>query len=366
MAEETTPVINSVSTSTKTVDDIFALLKDASSKQASDVHLNVGQKPIFRINGEITRQNYQVLDKEMVEQMIFATMTEEQKNQYISEQDIDYCIEIENVARFRTNAFYDSRGPAIEFRIIPNKVLTFDELGLPEVLKKITKFDKGLVLVTGPTGSGKSTTMAALIDLINKERKNKLITIEDPVEFIHQSKKCLVQHREVGMNTKSFASALRGALREDADIIMVGELRDRETIELALSVAETGALVFGTLHTSSAAKSVTRIIDVFPAREQAKVRAQLGEALKAVVAQVLLKKVGGGRCAAFEILFGTQGICNMIAANQISLIANSLETSRREGMNSMDQALVQLIQNNQITKDDALVHASSEEKILTA
>jgi len=364
MSDNSTPVVEQQITSQKHIEDIFSLLKYANEIKASDIHLSVGQQPIFRINGEIIRQNYEIITKGIMEKMIFATMTAQQKQTYIAEQDIDYCLEIKGTARFRTNAFYDSRGPAIAFRIIPNKILTFDELKLPDVLRQIVGFDKGLVLVTGPTGSGKSTTMTAIIDLINKERNSKLITIEDPIEFIHKSNKCLIQHREVGVDTKSFAQALRGALREDADIIMVGELRERETIELALSVAETGALVFGTLHTSSAAKTVTRIIDAFPAKEQSKIRAQLSETLKAVIAQVLLKKIGGGRCAAFEILFGTQGICNMIASNQISLIANSLETSKRDGMNSMDQALIQLIKDKKITKEDALVHATSEEKIL--
>jgi len=275
---------------------------------------------------------------------------------------LDYAIEIEKVARFRVNTLYNSNGPAAVFRIIPADIIPFEKLGLPDVLRRIITMDKGLVLVTGPTGSGKSTTLAAIIDLINKTRPGHLVTVEDPVEFVHQSKKCLVQHREVGVHTKSFASSLRGALREDVDIVLVGELRELETIQLALSAAETGVLVFGTLHTSSAAKTVTRIIDVFPSDEQPKVRAQLGESLQAIIAQVLLKKIGGGRCAAQEILFGTKGISNMVSANQISQIANSLETSGGEGMNSMDQALIKLVQEGKATKESVLVHAVDKAK----
>jgi twitching motility protein PilT len=351
-------------TNNQKVPDIFSLLTEANTKGASDIHLRIGESPIFRISGEIIRQNYDFIDRETMEKMIFDTMNEEQKEIFLKKKDLDYAIEIENVARFRVNTLFDADGPAAVFRIIPSEIIPFDKLGLPEVLKKIVNMDKGLVLVTGPTGSGKSTTLAAIIDLINKTRKAHLITVEDPVEFVHHSKQCLIQHREVGVHTKSFASALRGALREDVDIVLVGELRELETIELALSAAETGVLVFGTLHTSSAAKTVTRIIDVFPSDEQPKVRVQLGESLQAIVAQVLMKKVGGGRCAAQEILFGTKGISNMVAANQISQIANSLETLKEEGMNSMDQALIKLLVEGKITKESALIHANDKLKFV--
>jgi len=344
------------------VPDIFTLLTKANEEGASDIHLRIGQQPIFRVSGEIKRCNYKPVSRDTIEKMIFNTMDAKQKEVFLRKKDLDYAIEIDGVARFRVNTLFNCDGPAAVFRIIPSDIIPFEKLGLPDVLKNIVNMEKGLVLVTGPTGSGKSTTLAAIIDLINKTRKAHVVTVEDPVEFVHHSKKCLIQHREVGVQTKSFSSALRGVLREDVDIVLVGELRELETIELALSAAETGVLVFGTLHTSSAAKTVTRIIDVFPSEEQPKVRVQLGESLQAIVAQVLLKKIGGGRCAAQELLFGTKGIANMIAANQISQIANSLETLKGEGMNSMDQALIKLIQEGKVTKEAALIHAKDKLK----
>jgi len=341
---------------------IFDLLTEANKMDASDIHLSVNERPIFRVHGELSRQNYEVITDDIIKGLLFATMSDTQKETYLRDRDIDYCMEIPDVARFRVNALYNTKGMAVVFRIIPSKIISFEKLNLPPVLKRIVHMQKGLVLVTGPTGSGKSTTLAAIIDLINSTRDVHIVTVEDPVEFVHQSKKGFVQHREVGIHTKSFASALKSVLRENVDIVLVGELRELETIQLALSAAETGTLVFGTLHTSSAAKTVTRIIDVFPSDEQPKIRTQLGESLQAIVAQVLLKKASGGRCAANEILFGTKGISNMIVANQISQIANSLETSKEEGMNSLDQALIELVKNGTVRKEDALVHATVLDK----
>jgi twitching motility protein PilT len=352
--------IGSVTKEGKVCPDIFTLLTEANTRGASDIHLSVEQKPIFRVQGDIERQDYLPLTYNQMEKMIFDTMNETQKETFLRVKDLDYCIEIPDVARYRVNTLFNNRGPAVVFRIIPSEIIPFEALNLPEVLRRIVDMDKGLVLVTGPTGSGKSTTLAAIIDLINQSKDAHLVTVEDPVEFVHRSKKCLIQHREVGVHTKSFATALRSSLREDVDIVLVGELRELETIELALSAAETGALVFGTLHTSSAAKTVSRIIDVFPSDEQDKVRSQLGEAVQAIVAQVLLKKIGGGRCAAQEILFGSRAISNMIEANQISQIANTLEISKQEGMNSMDQALIALIKSGKITKEQALIHAKEK------
>jgi len=339
--------------------DIKALLTDAYNQKASDIHLVSGEPPVFRVNGEIMRQHNNVLNAEEIHEMVISVMAEDQITKFSDEFEIDFAIEIEGVSRFRVNAYKNSRGYGAVFRIIPSEILSFEALGLPEQLKKITKLNSGLVLVTGPTGSGKSTTLAAILDVINREKRHHIITIEDPVEFVHKSKRSLVHHREVGTHTHSFADALKSALREDPDIILVGEMRDLETIALALTAAETGALVFGTLHTSSAAKTANRIIDVFPAEEQSQIRSMFADSMKAIVSQTLLRRDDKkGRVAAVEILFNNVAIKNMIRENNIHQINSALETMSSEGMQSLDNHLYKLYKSGVISKENALKYVS--------
>lgn len=342
--------------------DLKQLLTEAYKQKASDIHLVSGEPPVFRINGEITRQHEKVLRGDEIHEMVISVMNEDQINKFSEEFEIDFAIEIENVSRFRVNAYKNSRGYGAVFRIIPSEILSFETLGLPEQLKRITEYTKGLILVTGPTGSGKSTTLAAILDLINESTRKHIITIEDPVEFVHQSKKCLVHHREVGTHTLSFADALKAALREDPDIVLVGEMRDLETIALALTAAETGILVFGTLHTSSAAKTANRIIDVFPAEEQSQIRSMFADSMEAIVSQTLLKRSDiKGRVAAVEILFNNVAIRNMIRENNIHQINSALDTHSQEGMQSLDMHLYRLFKDNKISKEEALKHVSDPE-----
>jgi twitching motility protein PilT len=333
------------------LDAFFKLMFDTG---ASDLHIVSGQPPILRVHGELERVKYDPLDDENLRQMLYEIAPEQKVKTFEETGDVDFGYEIPNVARFRANYFMQKYGCGAVFRQIPTKILTADELGLPNILKKSAMLHKGLVLVTGPTGSGKSTTLAAIVDHANKHRKDHIITIEDPIEFVHAAQGCLVNHREVGIHTRSFSAALRGALREDPDIIMVGEMRDLETIRLALEAANTGHLVFGTLHTTSAAKTVDRVIEVFPAEEQAQVRNGLSTGLKVVVAQNLFKRVDKkGRCAALEILVCTAAIGNLIREGKTVQIPSAIQTGKQFGMQTLDDAIMGVLQKGWISPEEA-------------
>jgi twitching motility protein PilT len=321
---------------------------------ASDLHLSSDTPPIFRIHGEMTRLNFKPLGHDDLKGLLFEILSEPQKSHFEEKKDLDFAYSVADLARFRGNILMTHRGIAAVFRIIPGKVLTADDLGLPEGVRRMTHFKKGLVLVTGPTGSGKSTTLAAMIDLINSTRKEHILTLEDPLEFIHQDKESHVNQRQIGAHTESFASALRAALREDPDIILVGEMRDLETIQLAMSAAETGHLVFGTLHTNTAAKTIDRIIDVFPTDQQAQIRVMLSESLKGVVCQQLLKTADGkGRAAAFEIMMGTPAVGNLIREGKTFQIPSIIQTSKKDGMQLMDQHILDLLKTRRVNPDEA-------------
>ncbi len=298
--------------------DITELLAFSVQHKASDLHLSAGVSPMIRVDGDVRRINIPVLEAKEVSGLVYDIMNDKQRKEYEEKLEVDFSFEVPNLARFRVNAFNTNRGPAAVFRTIPNEVLTLEDLGAPEIFKTISDNPRGLVLVTGPTGSGKSTTLAAMIDYINSNRHDHILTIEDPIEFVHQNKQCLINQREVHRDTHSFNAALRSALREDPDVILVGELRDLETIRLAMTAAETGHLVFGTLHTTSAPKTIDRIIDVFPGEEKDMVRSMLSESLRAVISQTLLKKVSGGRIAAHEIMIGIPAIRNLIREDKIA------------------------------------------------
>jgi twitching motility protein PilT len=328
---------------------ISKLLALSVKQGASDLHLSAGLSPMIRVDGDIQRINLPSLDHKQVQRLICDIMNDRQRKEYQECLEADFSFDLPGVARFRVNAFNQQRGAGAVFRTIPSRVLTMDELGLSEVFKQIAELPKGLVLVTGPTGSGKSTTLAAMIDYINTHHYQHILTIEDPVEFLHESKKSLVNQREVHKDTLSFSKALRSALREDPDVILVGELRDLETIRLALTAAETGHLVFGTLHTPSAAKTIDRIIDVFPANEKSMVRSMLSESLQAVIAQTLLKKIGSGRVAAHEIMVATAAIRNLIREGKVAQIYSSIQTGRALGMQTLDQSLEKLLQTGQVS-----------------
>jgi twitching motility protein PilT len=333
------------------LDAFFKLMFDTG---ASDLHIVSGQPPILRVHGELERVKYDPLDDEHLRQMLYEIAPEQKIKTFEETGDVDFGYEIPNVARFRANYFMQKYGCGAVFRQIPTKVLTADDLGLPPILKKSAMLHKGLVLVTGPTGSGKSTTLAAVIDHANKHRKDHIITIEDPIEFVHTPQGCLVNHREVGIHTRSFGAALRGALREDPDIILVGEMRDLETIRLALEAANTGHLVFGTLHTTSAAKTIDRIIEVFPAEEQAQVRNGLSTGLKVVVAQNLFKRVDKkGRCAALEILVCTAAVGNLIREGKTVQIPSAIQTGKQFGMQTLDDAIMAVLSKGWISPTEA-------------
>jgi twitching motility protein PilT len=337
--------------------DIAELLAFAVKNHASDLHLSAGLPPMIRVDGDIRRINVPPLEHKEVHALIYDIMNDKQRRDYEEFLETDFSFELPGIARFRVNAFHQDRGAAAVFRTIPSKVLTLDDLNCPPVFKELTQKPRGLILVTGPTGSGKSTTLAAMIDYINSNNYSHILTIEDPIEFVHQSKKSLVNQREVHRDTQSFNAALRSALREDPDVILVGEMRDLETIRLALTAAETGHLVFGTLHTSSAAKTIDRIIDVFPAEEKDMVRAMLSESLQAVIAQTLLKKVGGGRTAAWEIMIGTPAIRNLIRENKVAQMYSAIQTGRKDGMQTLDQHLMELVEKGIISRQAARVKA---------
>ena len=344
--------------------DITELLAFSVKNGASDLHLSSGLPPMIRVDGEVKRINLPAMEHKDVHRLIYDIMNDKQRRDYEEQLETDFSFEVPGVARFRVNAFNQNRGAGAVFRTIPSKVLTMEQLGLGQTFKNIAEYPRGLVLVTGPTGSGKSTTLAAILDYINDNRYDHILTVEDPIEFVHTSKKCLINQREVHRDTHGFNEALRSALREDPDIILVGEIRDLETIRLALTAAETGHLVFGTLHTTSAAKTIDRVIDVFPAEEKDMVRAMLSESLQAVISQTLLKKNGGGRVAAHEIMIGTPAIRNLIRENKIAQMYSAIQTGAAQGMTTLDQTLKQLVAKGQITAAAARHVAKSPEAFM--
>jgi len=338
--------------------DIVQLLAFSVQHKASDLHLSADLPPMVRIDGDITRINSAALDSNDVHNMIVEIMTDQQCKYFENNLEIDFSFEIAGCARFRVNAFNQNRGNAAVFRTIPSEVQSLEALDCPQIFRQIAALQRGLVLVTGPTGSGKSTTLAAIIDYKNQTEHGHILTIEDPIEFIHESRKCLVNQREIDRDTNSFKQALRSALREDPDTILVGELRDLETISLALTAAETGHLVFASLHTRSAAKTIDRIIDVFPANDKDMVRSMLSESLQAVVSQTLCKKIGGGRVAAHEIMMSTPAIRNLIREDKIALMYSAIQTGQDVGMQTLDQCLQRILQQGVITREEALLKAA--------
>lgn len=337
--------------------DIYQLLQDIVKRDASDLHLSTGSPPLARIDGDIGKVTTEALDHRQVQDMVYQIMSKEQQAQLESDLQIDFSFAVPDVARFRVNVFRQQHGLAAVFRTIPSEVLTLEDLQAPEILRKISDYPRGLVLVTGPTGSGKSTTLAAMVDYINERHPYHILTIEDPIEFVHQSKQSLVNQREIHRDTRSFKDALRAALREDPDVILVGEMRDLETIRLALTAAETGHLVFGTLHTTSAPKTVDRIIDVFPGDEKSMVRSMLSESLRAVVSQLLLKREGGGRVAAHEIMLATPAIKNLIREDKVAQMYSAVQTGASIGMQTLEQSL------NQLADEGVISNATARSKL---
>ncbi len=333
--------------------DITELLAFSAKQGASDLHLSAGLPPMIRVDGDVRRINLPALGHKEVHSLVYDIMNDKQRKDFEEFLETDFSFEVPGVARFRVNAFNHNRGAGAVFRTIPSKVLTMDQLGMGQVFKDLAKVPRGIVLVTGPTGSGKSTTLAAMIDYINESKYDHILTVEDPIEFVHESKKSLVNQREVHRDTLGFNEALRSALREDPDVILVGEMRDLETIRLALTAAETGHIVFGTLHTSSAAKTIDRIVDVFPAEEKSMVRSMLSESLQGVISQALLKKNGGGRVAAHEIMVGTPAIRNLIREDKIAQMYSAIQTGSAYGMQTMDQCLQNLLSKGLISRDVA-------------
>jgi len=332
--------------------DIGKILAFANEKGASDLHISSGEPPIVRIDGDIQKVDMPSLPGDEVHSMLYDILNDQQRKIFEEKKEIDFALDVKGIARFRVNAFYQSRGEAIVFRTIPSIIKSLEELGLPMILADLTKKTKGLVLVTGPTGSGKSTTLAAMMDFINQNEKAHILTIEDPIEFVYEPKLSLINQRELGTNTHGFANALHSALREDPDVILVGEMRDLETISLAMTAAETGHLVFGTLHTSSAAKTVDRVIDVFPPEQQNQIRTMFSESIIAVITQNLLKRSDGkGRIAALEIMIGTPAIRNLIRESKVAQIPGMMQTGKKFGMQTMDATLVELLQQGVVSKE---------------
>ncbi len=336
------------------------LLRDAVEKNASDLHLSAGQPPRLRVDGDLAPLDYPVQSPEDVMACVETVLDAEQKKHFETEHELDLACQLDGVGRFRVNVFMQSRGPGAVLRKIPTVIPTLESLNLPPIFMQLCEKERGLVLVTGPTGSGKSTTLAAMVDHINNTWDAHILTVEDPIEFVHQSKRCLVNQREVGPHTGSFANALKSALREDPDVILVGEMRDLETISLALTAAETGHLVFGTLHTSSAAKTIDRIIDVFPSGQQGQIRTMLSESLEAVIAQRLLKKKGGGRVAATEILVGVPAVRNLIREAKLHQIPSAMQTGSQHGMQTMDAALADLQKKGLLDRPPATLKTGTD------
>jgi len=342
------------------IDAFFKLMADQG---ASDLHLVSGQPPVLRIGGELERVKYKVLENDSLKAMLYEIAPEDKVKTFEETGDVDFGYEIPGLARYRANFFMQKYGCAAVFRQIPSKVLTAEQLGLPPVVSRLASLPRGLVLVTGPTGSGKSTTLAAIVDQANKTRKDHILTIEDPIEFVHESQGCVVNHREVGLHTKTFTAALRGALREDPDIILVGEMRDLETIALAVEAASTGHLVFGTLHTTSAPKTVDRVIEVFPANQQAQIRSTLADGIRAVIAQVLFKRVDKkGRCAALEILIAIPAVRNLIREGKTYQISSSIQVGKKYGMQLLDDAIMDLLNKGWISADEAYIKSNDKNR----
>jgi len=340
------------------IDAFFKLMNDQG---ASDLHLIAGQQPALRVRGDIERIKYNVLDNDALRSMLYEITPEDKIKVFEETGDVDFGYEIPGLARYRSNYFMQKNGVGAVFREIPSSIMTVEQLGLPSVISKLATLPRGLVIITGPTGSGKSTTLAAIIDEANRLRKDHIITVEDPIEFVHTSQGCIINHREVGLHTQSFASALRGALREDPDVILVGEMRDLETISLAIEAASTGHLVFSTLHTTSAAKTVDRIIEVFPANEQAQIRSTLADGIRAVIAQVLFKRIDvKSRCAALEILIATPAVRNLIRESKTHQLASSMQTGKKYGMQLLDDAIMNLYNRGFIGADEAYAKANEK------
>lgn len=344
--------------------DITELLAFSVKNNASDLHLSAGLPPIIRVDGEMRRLNVDPLEHKEVHALIYEIMNDKQRKEYEENHEVDFSFEVKDLSRFRVNAFVQNRGAAAVLRTIPSKVLTLEDLGAPAVFRDIIDQPTGLVLVTGATGSGKSTTLAAMIDHINNTKREHILTIEDPIEFVHDNKLCVLNQREVHRDTHSFSNALRSALREDPDVVLVGELRDLETIRLAMTAAETGHLVFGTLHTNSAPKTIDRIIDVFPAEEKAMIRSMLSESLRAVISQTLLKKIGGGRVAAHEIMIGIPAIRNLIREDKVPQMYSVIQTGQSHGMQTMEQCLQKLVAQGVISRQDALAKSIDKTKTM--
>ncbi len=345
--------------------DITELLAFSVKNSASDLHLSAGLPPMIRVHGDVRRINLPPMEHKDVHAMVYDILNDSQRKQFEETLECDFSFAVPNLARFRVNAFNQNRGAGAVFRTIPSKVLTLEQLNAPKIFKDIANQPRGIVLVTGPTGSGKSTTLAAMVDYVNENEYGHILTVEDPIEFVHESKRCLINQREVHRDTMSFSNALRAALREDPDVILVGEMRDLETIRLALTAAETGHLVFGTLHTSSAAKTIDRIVDVFPAAEKDMVRAMLSESLRAVISQTLLKtKDGSGRVAAHEIMVGTPAIRNLIRENKIAQMYSAIQTGQNVGMQTLDQCLADLVRRNVVSVSEAKLRAQNKDSFV--
>jgi twitching motility protein PilT len=355
----TTPPVSMTGRSANRIDTLLRIVVD---KQASDIHLTVGSPPMVRVDGDLQRLKWRTLTEKDYESLIAPIAPEKLFKEWRETGDTDFAYSMGKIARFRVNLFRQEHGSGAVLRMIPPRVLSIEELGLPPLVANVARVSRGLVLLTGPTGSGKSTTVAALLDWINRTRASHIITIEDPVEFIHTPIKSLISHRELGFDTPTFAGALKAALREDPDVVLVGELRDLETMSMALQAAETGLLVFGTLHTNSAVKAVDRLIDSFPAEEQEQVRTVLAEVLKSVVAQVLLKKKGGGRVPAFEVLRGSSALSNSIREGKTNMISTLIQTGRNAGMVGMDQYLVDLVLAATVDADEAFEKALDKDQ----